>query len=289
MNAQKKDLKQEGSISFGIRIKDNPPFKEPESNINFMLNKDIGGILLTILKEKENLRIDIDNQEYGKTKIVYKITKYLKEDMIVFLTWKENIVKLYLNRKLVEEEILKKGHGMINVIYDSGANELLENTDISYDEVYQTINDRHRGLLITANPLAIGAIHWFDLKIVFVIATVTKSRNIGNILRFEEVTANLILRLKDKLPAGNINKKMDFVEILNMVAESFGVPVTTQKNGQSKMLHIESDWDGEIGFKTEKEQNILIQGSFSPDKNKCYYVWVFSLEKYRAWLKSSFS
>ena len=289
MNAQKKDLKQEGSISSWIHIKDNPPFKDIESNINFILNKDIGGLLLTILKEKENLRIDIDNPEYGKAKIVHNITKYLKEDMMVALTWKENIVKLYLNGKLVDEEILKKGSGMISVIYGPEANELLENTNISRDEVYQTVNDRHRGLLITGNPLRIGAIHWFDLKIVFVIATVTKSRYIGNILRFEEVAANLMLRLKEELPAGNINKKMDFEEILNIVAESFGVPVTTQKNGQPKVLHVESDWDGEISFKANKEQNIFLQGTFSPDKNKCYYVWAFSLEKYSAWLKSSFS
>lgn len=286
MNAQEMDLRKEGSLSFWIRIKDNPPFKDPKSNINFMLNKDISGLLLTILKEKEDLRIEIDNPDYGKIRIIHDISKYLNEDMMVALTWKENIVKLYLNGKLVEEGILKKGQGMIKVIYGPEADELLKNAYISYDDVYQTVNDRHRGLLISGSPLRINAIHWFEQKIVFVIGAVTKSRTIGNILKFEELTTSLILRLKDELPAGTINKEMNFVEILNVVAESFGVPVTTSKNGQPKLLHIESDWDGEISFKAERGQNILLQGTFNPNENKCSYVWAFSLEKYKAWLKN---
>ena len=148
MNSKKTDLTQEGSISFRIKLKENPPFKDPDSNINFMLNKDIGGVRLTILKEKEDLKVEIDNQQYGKTKIVYNIADYLTKDMMVALTWKENVIKLYLNGELSGEGVLEKGKGMINVILGSEANQLLEGTDISKDDIYDTINDRHRGLLI---------------------------------------------------------------------------------------------------------------------------------------------
>ena len=50
MNSQKNDLTNEGSISFVIRLKENPPFRDPSSNISFMLDKDIGGVSITILK-----------------------------------------------------------------------------------------------------------------------------------------------------------------------------------------------------------------------------------------------
>ena len=286
MNTVKTDLTKEGTISFVISIKDNPQFKNPDSNINFMHNNDVGGVLLTFLKEKENLKVEIDNPHYGKTRIIKDISALLEKGMMVSLTWKEDSIKLYINDKLAEEGILKKGKGLIKIVLKSEANKLAQETDISYDEIDNTINDRHRGILIPGNPMRIGAIHWFDDKIVFLIAYVTKSRAIENIIKFEEVEANLILRLREKLPAGNITKNMNFVEILNSVAESFGIPVTTIKDGEPKFLHIESEWDGTININPKKDETVLVQGTFSPNEKKCHYVWVFSLDKYRNWLQS---
>jgi len=288
MSAHKKQLEDEGTISFVIRGENNPPFKDPESNINFMLNKDMDGFFLTILKEKENIRIDIDNPTYGKTKIVHHIARYLNDDMTVTLTWKKYIIKLFLNGKLVEESTLKK-HGNIDVELSADLEELFKITNLSKDDVFLTINDRHRGLIIPGNPLRMGAIHWFNSKIVFVVGAVTKSNTIKNILRFDEVTVNLALKLKNILPAGDISKDMDFDQILSVVAESFGVPVTTSKNSQARKYHAESDWDGEIVFATKNDKEVIIQGTFNPDKKKCNHVWGFSLEKYRTWFEDSFS
>lgn len=284
MSSQKNDLIQEGSVSFWIKIKDNPQFKDRDSNINFMLNKDFGGVTLTILKEKENLIVEVDNKSYGRTRITQNILGYLNKDMMVALTWKEYSLKLYLNGELIQEEILEKGKGMIQVKIGKELNNLLELTDVTYDDVYHTINDRHKGILIPGNPLRIGAIHWFNGKIVFVTSSVSKYKTIGNTLKFEEVVANLILRLRDDLPAGKIDKNMDFLNILHVVSESFGLPVKTTIDGQPKLLHTEGEWDGTISFKSEGNEDILLQGTFSQDDNKCHYVWAFSLEKYRNWI-----
>ncbi len=286
MNTVKNDLTKEGTLNFVISIKDNPQFKDPSSHINFMHNNNVGGVILTFLKEKEDLKVEIENPHYGKTRIIHDISGFLEKGMMVSLTWKENLVKLYINGELAEEDILKKGKGLIKVVLKSEATKLAQETNISYDEIHNTINDRHRGLLIPGNPMRIGAIHWFDNKIVFLIAYVTKSHAIENIIKFEEVEANLILKLQEQLPAGNINRNLNFSEILNIVAESFGIPVTTSKNGGPKLLHIETDWDGTMNFKPEKDETILIQGTFSSNENKCYYVWVLSLNKYRSWLQS---
>lgn len=286
MNLQKNDLTNEGSLSFVIRLKENPHFKDPNSNVNFMLDKDIGGVIITILKEKEDLKVAVDNRKYGKTRIIHNVTDYLNSDMMIALTWKEEDLKLYLNGELADEGILEKGKGMIDVIIGPEANQLLDGSQISQDDIYDTVNDRHRGLLIVGNPLRIGAVHWFNRKIVFLVASVTKSRTIKNILKFEQVTANFILRLITQLPAGTISRDMDFVAILKIVAESFGVPVITTKEGQPKLLHIEGDWDGALSFKAEKGETVLLQGTFNPEENKCHYVWAFSLEKYKNWLRS---
>lgn len=285
MNLLKNDLTKEGTISFVISLKDNPLFRNPDSNINFMHNKDLGGVRLTFLKEKEEFKVEVVNPQYGKTRIIHNISELLNKGMTVALTWNENLIKLYINGALAEEDILKKGKGLIKVVLKPEASELTQDTNISYDEIHDTINDRHRGLLIPGNPMRIGAIHWFDDKIVFLIAYVTKSHAIENIIKFEEVEANLILKVREHLPAGNINRNLNFVEILNIVAESFGIPVTTSKNGEPKLLHIESEWDGTINLKSEKDETIFVQGTFSPNENKCHYVWAFSLDKYRSWLQ----
>lgn len=282
------DLTKEGTITFEILIKNNPQFKNPDSNINFMYNKNVGGVLLTFLKEKENLKVEIENPSYGKLRLINNISTLLdKGIMVVSLTWKESSVKLYLNGELVEEGILKKGKGLIKIVLEPETDKLAQEIHISYDEVNKTINDRHRGILIPGNPMRIGATHWFEDKIVFLMAYISKSRVIGNTLKFEEVKTNLILKLYEKLPVGNITKNMHFDEILNNVAKSFGVPVTTIKNGEPKLLHIESEWDNKtVEFKSKNNETVLIQGTFSPNEKKCYYVWAFSLNKYRDWIQS---
>lgn len=100
-----KDLTKEGSISFWIRIKNNPPFSDPESNIKFMHKQDIGGILLTILKEKSVIRVVVENSKYGVARLESDISKYLSQDMMVALTWTSESVKFYLNGAPVSESV----------------------------------------------------------------------------------------------------------------------------------------------------------------------------------------
>ena len=60
MDSRGNDLRQEGTITFWINKKDNEQFSNPESNIRFMLRKDVGGgVLVTVLKEKEYLHIEM--------------------------------------------------------------------------------------------------------------------------------------------------------------------------------------------------------------------------------------
>lgn len=98
-----KDLTTEGSITFWVRLKENPSFSDIESNINFMNNQDIGGVKLTILKEKSVMRVIVENTKYGVARLESDISKKLTEDMMVALTWTTDTVKFYINGVQVSE------------------------------------------------------------------------------------------------------------------------------------------------------------------------------------------
>jgi hypothetical protein len=100
-----KNLTKEGSISFWIRLKNNPPFSDPESNIKFMHKQDVGGVLLTILKEKSVMRVVVENSKYGVARLESDISKLLTQDMMVALTWTPDSVKFYINGALVSESV----------------------------------------------------------------------------------------------------------------------------------------------------------------------------------------
>lgn len=286
MNQNKNDLTKEGSVTFWIRIKDNPHFKDKNSNINFMLSKNVGGVNLTILKEKEDLRVEVSNRKFGKTRIIHNIKEYLENDMMVALTWEKETVTLYLNGKIATESLLEKGKGLIKVVLIPEVDSLAKEINITHDEIHTTVNDRHRGVMVPGAPFRILAFHWFEDKILFVSTNVTKHKMHKNIVKFEEVTVDLALNLKSELPAGMISKKMEFDELIQILARSFCLPVQTTETGEPSLLHIENEWDGTIKVKADKKEECLISGSFNSKTNKCNYVWAFSLNRYRQWFNS---
>lgn len=97
-------------------------------------------------------------------------------------------------------------------------------------------------------------------------------------LNFNEVTVSLPLRLASRLPAGEINREMEFVEILRLIAESFGLPVRCSKLHESALLHIESDWDGQTHIE-KLTGATLLQGTFSPETKKMFFRMGVFLEQ----------
>jgi len=287
MDSKLTNLREEGTITFWITRKDNEQFSNPESNIKFMLRKDVGGIFLTVLKEREFLRVEVENPEYGSIELLHNIRKYLNDNVMVALTWQKNIAKLHLNGELVAEGVSSKGAGMIRIVYPQEVQEMFEFMRVDTEHIRQTVNDRHRGFIIYGNPLRLGAIHWFDGEPIFVTGAITKTHQEGNNLKLDEVTVSLVLRLANKLPTGEISREMDFPQILRVIAESFGLPVRCSKGQEPSHLHTDSDWDGEVHVEAPG-QAFLLQGTFSPEHKKCSFVWAFSLDKYKEWFLLNF-
>ena len=107
INNNKTDLTKEGTISFWVRVDQNPHFTIPDTNIKFMHESDVGGVLLTVLKERTSLRVEIKNPKYGVAIMESDISKKLKEDMMVAITWAEKEAKLYINGKLASQGVLQ--------------------------------------------------------------------------------------------------------------------------------------------------------------------------------------
>lgn len=177
---------------------------------------------------------------------------------------------------------------MISIVYPPEVQEMFEFVGVTIERIRQTVNDRHRGYIIGGNPILLGAVHWFDDETVLVMGAVTKSHQEGNRLKLDEVTVSLPLRLAARLPGGEIERKMDFPQILLVIAESFGLPVRCSKHQEPTLLHIDSDWDGEMHVEALPGHTFLLQGTFSPENKKCSFVWAFSLNKYKEWYHSNF-
>ena len=175
--------------------------------------------------------------------------------------------------------------GNIEVALSPEAECLAEIGGISIEEITSTVNDRHRGILIPGNPPLVGAVHWFAGHPILVIGEVSRHRKENEKLRIEQLICKLVLRLSSTLPAGKIDEWMKYGQILQVVAESFGVPVVCSKNGQPAKLHAEADWDGNVEIREMSQSaEVCVFGVFSPSEKKCRFVWAFSLEKYRDWL-----
>ena len=174
---------------------------------------------------------------------------------------------------------------MIDVVISPQCREIMAMLEIGHEMVVTAINDRDRGLLDDGFT-RIAAVHWFsDDQIVFVDSVVTKSEfdNDQHRVRFEEVTAHVVLDLSARLPAGLLDRSMTMEQILSVIAESFGEPVTCHPDREPATLY-SGPWDGKtIDVRIETPGTIGVCGSFMPDNGTCELVWAFNLERYRDW------
>lgn len=179
---------------------------------------------------------------------------------------------------------------MIRVSYSPMALELVRCLRLSRAEVVSTLNDRHHGLVSDGLDRIIAA-HWFtDDHIGFLDSIVTKrsTSDDGKQVRFDKVTAQLVLCLSPKLPAGTITRKMSLEQILEVVARSFGHPITGHPDVPSTALYA-GRWDGNRIFikQPDKSDLVFTTGSFSPDRGTCELVYAFNIDAYWDWYKSS--
>lgn len=178
---------------------------------------------------------------------------------------------------------------MIDVIFSPLCTEIMDILEVPPDLVVTTINDRHRGL-VSRGFDRITAVHWFsDEQIVLAETTVSKREfeKESKRMYFRQVTAQLAIELSSDLPSGTIDRSMDMEEILAVVADSFGCPVSCHHKEAPSKLYT-GRWNGRVDVKGSGGGSMFcLIGSFNKKEMTCELVWAFNLDEYRKWFVRS--
>lgn len=127
---------------------------------------------------------------------------------------------------------------MINVSYASECLELMSLIELRPEQIQTTLNDRHRGL-VDPGFSRIVACHWISDEQIILVDSAVKKKDVDSELgrvTFEKVTANVAIELRPDLPNGKISREMSMEQLLEVVANSFGNPVTGHPDEKPRFL-----------------------------------------------------
>ncbi|HPN87957.1 MAG TPA: hypothetical protein PLH56_01310 [Candidatus Omnitrophota bacterium] len=162
-----------------------------------------------------------------------------------------------------------------------------------------TFQQPTQAMIVRSNPFQVYAIRWFDEnRILFTSGIITKhhlskpienpkTKQLMTSINIQETTATFALELKEKLPAGTIDKTMLISPILEIVARSFGLPVTCHPEEPAAFVY-NGRWDGQtIKFLVKENDHYQVSGAFNLQKKCCQNVWVFSFNSYKKWFSEN--
>lgn len=176
----------------------------------------------------------------------------------------------------------------MQVKFNEQCEDVLRRLEMDRAIVIDTCNNRTRGMVVQGNPMQLYATTWHnDGRIIYVNGLITNSEKIDNRLHIQEVTLSLALQLQEQLPARDINRNLNMEEILNVVANSFGLMISLDPNKPPSRLY-NGSWQGQ-----DFSPNIRILESIGNDfyyvtgifnnNRTCHHIWMFSYLKYSNW------
>ena len=156
---------------------------------------------------------------------------------------------------------------------------------ISLELVTRTVNERHQGLA-SDGLNRILAVHWLNSdSAIFVDSLISKHEDDLEQNRREiwQVAPQLAIRLSNLLPAGSINPETPVLELLPIVAESFGLKVSGHADANPAWVY-EGPWDGSLRtFGANSGSPVFIGFSQKLDLKSCELTWAFDSGKYLPW------
>lgn len=173
----------------------------------------------------------------------------------------------------------------VRLIISEDTVDLMRLTGTSVERADQTLNKSDdQGILDAGLHQPYVAVRWFDDgQIVFLQGAISKSHREDNKMWVLEVTARLVLALREQLPAGKIHRGQKVFAILELVAKSFGVPVVCHPD-MGPSLFYSGIWDGQIPkVMAPSDELVRMSGSLNPDKHTCSWIWAFAPRLYREW------
>ena len=156
---------------------------------------------------------------------------------------------------------------------------------ISQEMLTQVVNQPHQGVASDGLDRMI-VVHWLNPEgAILVDSKVTKYTDVpdSDFRKIEEVTPHLAIRISNMLPAGRIHHQSPILELLPIVAESFGAKVTGHPDEDAAWVY-EGRWDGHsihvLAYSTES--TLFVAGSF-PAPGKCELAWSLDRQRYLGW------
>lgn len=177
---------------------------------------------------------------------------------------------------------------MIAVTFSERCEDLLRRLEIPRRRLTEAINDRH-GLIVMEGFQRMISLGWPATgNPTLVDAMIVKSAREGTQLKLIEVMADLAVGLAPDLPGGMLTRDMGLDVILEIVARSFGYPVSCSANVPPAYVYT-GHWDG-LGPRVSLEgvgesADVFLALTVMPDSSSCEYVWCFDIERYLAWFR----
>ena len=176
----------------------------------------------------------------------------------------------------------------MEVLFTEQCLDVLTRLEIDREIVANTCNNRTRGMVVKGNPPQLYAATWHnDGRIIYANGSITRFERQADRLHFQEVRLSLALQLRERLPAGNINRDMNMEQILSVVANSFGLTISLNPDNPPSRLYNGiwqgSDFSPNIDILERINDDLRwITGVFNNNRT-CHHVWMFSYSKYSNW------
>ncbi len=176
---------------------------------------------------------------------------------------------------------------MIRVDFTPECRAFMQQAGLSEELARAAVNGWCRETIDTRSTRMIACQSLPDERIVLVDADANRDEPNpkSSVDRIESVTARVVLSLRAELPGGQLTPEMDAVDILAVVAESFGIPLTGDPDEPISTLYSgRCDGDQVIVHSGCIPPPYWLVGSFAPEESYCEFVWAFRPDRYLSWL-----
>jgi hypothetical protein len=167
------------------------------------------------------------------------------------------------------------------------ADKLRQALNLSTRSVQEAVLRPHQNAVhLHTNGGNFSAIRWSEGgHVIFVCGILEAFDRKGSTITPKSVQVQLILALRDQLPAGPISPDMKMDDILRVIASSFGLPVTGHPAHPPTHLYT-GPWDGNVfgvsGLDGD-DRPIGVFGSRDEITMKCQFIWAPSATRYTNW------
>jgi hypothetical protein len=177
---------------------------------------------------------------------------------------------------------------VIAVTFSPNCEQIVQRLELPRARISEAVNGRHVGVL-SKDYNRIVVLQWPVTDRLTLVDSFVTERTVSEVggrikTQLHTVMADLVAELRPELPAGTLTRDMNMLEVLDVVARSFGWPVVCSSAAPAAHLYA-GPWDGQVPRVSSTSGDIFLTGTYSED-GTCELVWAFDLDRYLAWFRA---